>query len=353
MKAVNLSKRPSFSLMKQSDVVSFYHMQMPRWLFLHSKYKSLSLEAKVAYTFLLNRFQLSKLNGWVNDENEVFVIFTREALAEEMGVSYRKAIECFKELTSVNLVWERRPGRGQANQIYLASVILDEPDADKDSSAPFGCDNSRGAESAGQGNLSDGENTEPLRNQGVPITYIKECENCSSGTTITAHQDLQNSHTSNIDNSYTDISYIDTSQSGSLTLHEYASRKTRADCGVMQQTDGTELQKIINKCDMDFLSDDVRMVFKNAIERLYYAESFCVNGVTLPRGKIRSDLQLLDSSVIIESHNKLSKNTSKVVKNSTAYVMAVIYNTIFEVASDVMVDAEFNRMIGGQNYDFN
>lgn len=78
-----------------------------------------------------------------------------------------------------------------------------------------------------------------------------------------------------------------------------------------------------------------------------------MNGVTLPRGKIRSDLQLLDSSVIMESHNKLCKNTSKVVKNSTAYVMAVIYNTIFEVASDVMVDAEFNNMFRGQSYDFN
>ena len=27
----------------------------------------MSLEAKVAYTFLLNRFQLSRRNGWVNE----------------------------------------------------------------------------------------------------------------------------------------------------------------------------------------------------------------------------------------------------------------------------------------------
>lgn len=349
MKAVSISTRPSFSLMKQSDVVSFYHMQMPRWLFLHSKYKALSLEAKVAYTFLLNRFQLSKLNGWVNDENEVFVIFTREALADEMGVSYRKAIECFKELTSVKLVWERRPGRGQANQIYLASVILDEPDADKDNTAPFGCDNLSSAESAGQGNEPDGDSTEPMGNQEVRDQHIKECENCSSTTANSAHQDLQNPHTSNIDINNTDISYID-------SVSRFGENQ-KTDCSqpfgnrrifdIEKQTDGTELEKIINKCEMGFLSDDVRMVFKNAIERLYYAESFCVNGVTLPREKIRSDLQLLDSSVIMESHNKLCKNTSKVVKNSTAYVMAVIYNTIFEVASDVMVDAEFNRMIGG------
>lgn len=112
MKAAPMNMRPSFPLMTQADIVSFFHLQMPRWLFSHSKYKSLSLEAKVAYTFLLNRFQLSRLNGWINEDGEVFVIFTRESLAEEMQISYRKSIECFKELVAVDLIWERRPGRG-------------------------------------------------------------------------------------------------------------------------------------------------------------------------------------------------------------------------------------------------
>lgn len=87
MKAADMGTRPSFPLMKQNDVVSFFHLQMPRWLFSHEKYKVLSLESKVAYTFLLNRFQLCRLNGWVNKDGEVSIIFTRENLAEEMQVS--------------------------------------------------------------------------------------------------------------------------------------------------------------------------------------------------------------------------------------------------------------------------
>lgn len=126
MKAAELTAHPEFSLMKQSDVVNFYHLQMPRWLFSDAKYRSLSLEAKVAYTFLLNRFQLSKMNGWINPDGEVFIIFTREALAEEMQISYRKAISCFKELTAASLIWERRLGRGNANQIYLAEITVPE-----------------------------------------------------------------------------------------------------------------------------------------------------------------------------------------------------------------------------------
>ena len=106
MKAATLPDRPDFSLMKLNDVISYYHLQMPRWLFADSRYKLLALESKVAYTFLLNRFQLSRMNGWINDAGEVFIIFTRQELADEMQISFRKAIECFQELVSAKLIWD-------------------------------------------------------------------------------------------------------------------------------------------------------------------------------------------------------------------------------------------------------
>ena len=56
MKAAPMIQKPSFPLMKQGDIQSIYHLQMPRWLFTDERYMPLSLEAKVAYTFLLNRF---------------------------------------------------------------------------------------------------------------------------------------------------------------------------------------------------------------------------------------------------------------------------------------------------------
>ena len=139
MKAAPITKKPSFPLMKQGDIQNIYHLQMPRWLFTDPRYIGLSLEAKVTYTFLLNRFQLSRLNGWLNDDGEVVIIYTRRSLSSEMQVSYHKIIEAMKELSSAGLIWERRCGRGDANQIYLALVehrfggnglyLLDEPEA--------------------------------------------------------------------------------------------------------------------------------------------------------------------------------------------------------------------------------
>lgn len=202
MKAAELSERPGFSLIKQSDVLSFYHMQMPRWLFSSAAGKKLSLEAKVAYTFLLNRCQLSRLNSWVNADNEVFVIFTRESLAEEMGISYRKAIDCFKELSAAKLIWEKRVGRGNANQIYLAAVEFSESEAAGKQSAPFvdadqNAELSRPAETASLESVEEPVPQGLEENQDLPDSHIQTCQNCTSRSADSAVPDLPDLQPSN------------------------------------------------------------------------------------------------------------------------------------------------------------
>lgn len=75
---------------EQSDIQTIYHIQMPRWLVADPRYSEMNLEAKVVYTFLLNRFQLSRWNGWVNDYGEVFVIFPRKELARELRIGEKR-----------------------------------------------------------------------------------------------------------------------------------------------------------------------------------------------------------------------------------------------------------------------
>ena len=106
MKAAKLTEHPSFRLMRQTDVQNVWHMQMPRWLFSDPRYADMSLDAKVTYTFLLNRFQLSRRNGWVNDAGEVFVIFPRKALAKELRI-------CEQRVTALFLLHTAAPPAGQ------------------------------------------------------------------------------------------------------------------------------------------------------------------------------------------------------------------------------------------------
>ena len=57
----------------ETENIRFY--KLPKELFLNPKYKNMSITAKVLYAFLYDRLSLSINNNWVNDENEVYIIF--------------------------------------------------------------------------------------------------------------------------------------------------------------------------------------------------------------------------------------------------------------------------------------
>ena len=309
MRAAQMKERPGFSLMKQTDVQTIYHMQMPRWLFSDPRYADMSLDAQVTYTFLLNRFQLSRRNGWVNDFGEVFVIFPRKELARELRICEQRVTAAFKKLVELKLVWEKRCGRGDANQIYLASV---EPENNPSySSAPFvpepDCD-SRTAESEGLGDTNL-----PMPEQEPQDLSGKNLQNCASRTEETEAAEPQKQRPSYIKTSHTESSYTDVSQPVSAS-------------GAGGQTDDEkELMGILDACELSCFSPEVARVFENAIERLFYLDHFRVGGATLPRSRVRAKLD-------------------REVKNSTAYTMVTIFNCISESESDLMMDPELNRM---------
>ena len=91
-----------------SDVIDQEFIRFPMSLLANPRYKAISLEAKMIYALLLNRLSLSQKNGWVNEEKEVYLIYTREEAAEMLGISYKKAISAFKELIAISLHYEVR-----------------------------------------------------------------------------------------------------------------------------------------------------------------------------------------------------------------------------------------------------
>ena len=65
---------------KINETLEYSFYQMPQELFDNEKYKKLSLEAKVIYSFLLNRMKLSKINHWINNQGEIYLIYTRKEI---------------------------------------------------------------------------------------------------------------------------------------------------------------------------------------------------------------------------------------------------------------------------------
>ena len=339
MRAAEMKKRPDFPLMRQTDVQSIYHMQMPRWLFSDPRYADMSLDAKVAYTFLLNRFQLSRRNGWTNDQGEVFVIFPRKELAKELRICEKRVTASFRELAERNLIWEKRCGRGDANQIYLAHV---QPQDDPEyTSAPFGpgeqTDDSRTAESAGlEGKESStGGALPPQEPQNPPF---KNRQFCGSRTAESAAPEPPNPPPSYKETSKKEESDIYVSLSvGPAGTNRQADGARLAD-------DEQELQDILDACELDIFEPEVARVFENAIERLFYSDSFRIGNATLPQSRVRSRLHLLDWMILDAARGKLRSNLERPVKNSTAYTMVTIFNCIAESESDLLVDPYLNSI---------
>ncbi|MDR0861800.1 MAG: replication initiator protein A [Oscillospiraceae bacterium] len=345
MKATPISRRPDFALIKQTDVQAFYHLQMPRWLFFDSRFKSLPLEAKVTYTFLLNRFQLSKLNNWINDDGEVFIIYTRESLAEEIQISYRKVIDSMKALARVRLIYERRCGRGDANQIYLAKIEDLETYSAEHNSAPFVTEDIRSAETAVL-EVADSPVAQDIHAETrpaeiapleVPTSHIKTCGNGTSRCANTTGQDLQNRHTSNTNVSNTKKS--DTERQSVRCARGRDDGRTDEEIA--------ELDDILDDSELWTFPEATAKVFESAIERLFFSEQLRIGDAVLPRKKIRAHLHALDGTKLQTAANKIAANTKQNIRNTTAYTMAVIFNSIWESESDVMHDPYLNSLRGG------
>ena len=107
------------------------------------------------------------------------------------------------------------------------------------------------------------------------------------------------------------------------------------------------LDEILERCELWTFKPEVAKVFENAIERLYFSESFRIGNCVLPQQKVRSHLYELDQIKLQAAERKIAKNTEKEIRNTTAYTMAVIFNSIWEAESDLMNDPYLNSLRSG------
>ena len=61
-------------------------------------FKNLSSDAKVLYGILIDRMELFMKNGWVDENNRVYIYFTIENIMEVMGWGNKKSVKVFSEL---------------------------------------------------------------------------------------------------------------------------------------------------------------------------------------------------------------------------------------------------------------
>lgn len=106
---------------KENKAENLYY-QLPKALIYEGKYKSLSANAKILYSFLYDRTNLSILNDWYDKEGKVYIICELSEIELILNCSRGTANKTLKELEKANLVMKYRNGQGKANFLYVAKV---------------------------------------------------------------------------------------------------------------------------------------------------------------------------------------------------------------------------------------
>lgn len=102
---------------RQADLFSF--IRIPRLLLTSDRFSKLSCEAKVLYSFLLDRMSLSAENGWFDDEGRVFVYCKIKEAAKILSCGEKKACSIVQELEDFDLIEKKRQGLNKPNLIYV------------------------------------------------------------------------------------------------------------------------------------------------------------------------------------------------------------------------------------------
>jgi len=193
----------------EAEQFSFY--RVPQLLIKDERFKGLSSDAKLLYGLMLDRMSLSMKNGWLDDENRAYIIYTVDAIMEDLGCSKPTCTKIMRELDSDNgigLIEKKRRGLGKPDIIYVKN-FASVPD-EKEPSNPDVSTEVKDFNFKKQKNLTSG--SKKIELQEVKESDLKREKNLTSESKETKPQEVNdfvpNYNNTNYNNqSHNDINY--------------------------------------------------------------------------------------------------------------------------------------------------
>ena len=250
---------------KSNETLEHKYYQIPQELFVNEKYKNkLNSDSKILYAFLLDRLSLSQKNHWIDEDNNVYLIFTREEVQEKLNLSDKTVTKSFKILMEVNLVQEKRQGLGKPNLIYVGKI-----------------------------NHSDSENLRFLNRK-----------NYDSGIGESTALDSENLRGINTNNINTNIINTDS----------------------INPKSDEELLEIKDKCKLNEFTKEEQTILEDVIYNLYYIDNLKVGNITVNHFKISDKLNLITKDNLVQLLDILKKTPN--IQNAKNYLMICLYNNL-------------------------
>lgn len=108
------------------DAERYAFFRIPKLLMTEPYFDTLSTDAKLLYGLMLDRMSLSRENGWVDDEQRVYIYFTQDEACHYLHCKTDKAVKLFAELDTIKgfgLIERIRQGQGKPARIYVKRYL--------------------------------------------------------------------------------------------------------------------------------------------------------------------------------------------------------------------------------------
>lgn len=323
----------------EAEQFSFY--RVPRLLIKDERFKGLSSDAKLLYGLMLDRMALSMKNGWFDEADRAYVIYTIENIREDLGCSKEKAVKVLAELSSnkgIGLVEKKHRGLGKPDIIYVKNFAsLPEKEAEKN---PANTDISA---EVGKTDFKSSENLTSRSRKNRPQEVGKADSSRSEKQTLRGRENQPqevgisdpNYNNTNYNNqSYTDVSYTNPiNQSGNMA--DTGGESPPGHDGIDRIDEVNTYMELIR----ENLEYDYHMRYDSQNDREMFEEIYAtvcdivcvkrnairINGEDYPYELVKSRFLKLNSSHIGYVMERMRETTTKIT-NVRAYLITALYN---------------------------
>lgn len=308
-----------------NDVKNNRFFQMPKFLFEGDFKDKLNNDSRVLYSLLRDRHELSLLNNWVNENNEVFFIYSREEMADMLGVSQPTLRKAIMQLKQSGLMEEERIGLNRANRIYITAVDIENPGMKK-SFTPECKELSH-------------RNEKPFQSE-WKNSFSQECKKLSPNDT-----DINN----------TEINHTDI-QSINHDSEEISESEKEKNISMSNLDEKPKLNSVHETYSIEYLREQFETaileqnneIYKELTELIYDVVNYTgntikVNGYELPAETVKSRFLKLNVGHLQYVVNSLEMQKSK-IHNIRQYLITTLYNSYTTIGSyyDAAVRHDFS-----------
>lgn len=365
----------------EAEQFSFY--RVPRALIKDNRFRGVSSDAKLLYGLMLDRMAMSMRNGWLDEQNRVYIIYTLEDIMEDLNCSKGTGVKILAELDTVKgigLIERKKRGQGKPTIIFVKNFIACEEekesgDRDLESVSEEATEN--GLKQAfpvaedvifgrdgRDGGSPEVQNLEVLKSekrksggnepQEVQNLDFKKSDSWTSRGSECGSQEVQKPDTNYNNINYNDLSYNNINPINP-SKEEGQEQKPDSDRIDAMEEVNAYMQLIRDNIEYDHVMQYADWGEKELMEELYQiiCDVVCVRRTSLRIGKEDYPYELVKSKFLKLTYSHIQyvmgcmKNTATKVTNIRSYLITALYNAPITMSHYYQQEVQHDMYGGG------